>query len=162
MRVSVSSEKSTEFWAGAQGPVAGTDQTISWCLSLSSHYMYESLPAPSGLLRDPSQSESPFPPLLHAGTDAHMLHRYPCPGHILFFFRFHCCHVPLGLYLLAFPVLNFSLIFLANLTFSLKFAIAITSSWMPSSQPQARLGDPLVSTTAASVRLHRSTFHTSL
>lgn len=120
--------------------------------------MYESLPAPSGLMQDPSQPESSFPPLLRAGTDAHMLHRDTCPGHLLFFFWFHCCYVPLGLYLFALPVLNFSLIFFwPALTFSLKFAIVVTSSWMSSSWPQARAGDPLVSTTAASVRLHGST-----
>lgn len=62
--------------------------------------MCESLPAPSGLMRDPSQSGSPFPPLwscqqhllllhlllLRTGTDAHTLHRYTPPGHPLFFF----------------------------------------------------------------------------
>lgn len=79
---------------------------------LPSHYMCECLPAPSGcktpynlgLLSSPA-------PCRHGYT--HTPHRSAHPDRF-FFFRFHCCHVPLGLHLFVLPVDFFTDLILAN------------------------------------------------
>lgn len=66
--------------------------------------------------------------------------------------------MPLGLHLLALPVLHLLLIFSwLSLTWPLEFATVATSSWKPTFQPQAGLGGLQVPSAATSASLFGNT-----